>query len=92
MKGCYRVKIKQNLYDQAKMDSRQITEIATQLAFLTSLEKQSVLIKDKIRSDYEESRLRDVKNLITNIYLSLDLHEIRGMADQIFNADFKPKD
>lgn len=86
------MKIKQNLYDQAKMDSRQITEITTQLSFLASLEKQDVLKGEKIRSNYEESRLRDIKNLITNIYLTLDLHEIRGMADQIFNSDFKPMD
>lgn len=83
--------IKQNLYGQAKMDSKQITEITTQLEFLRSLEQQNVLIEGKIRSDYEESRLRDVKNLLSNIYLMLDLHEVKGIADQIFNADFKPK-
>lgn len=83
--------IKQNLYGQAKMDSKQITEITTQLEFLGSLEEQNVLIEGKIRSDYEESRLRDIKNLLSNIYLMLDLHEVKGIADQIFNADFKPK-
>lgn len=86
------MKINQNLYDRTKMDSRQIAEVATQLEFLASLEKQEVLIEGKIRSDYEVSRLRDIKNLITNIYLMLDLHEIKGIADQIYNPDFKPKD
>lgn len=84
------MKINQGLYGQAKMDARQVTEIATQLEYLALMKQQNVLIEEKIRGDYEESRLRDIKNLITNIYLTLDLHEIKGIADEIFNADFKP--
>ena len=72
------------------MDARQVAEIATQLGFLADLEKVNVLVEGKIRSDYEESRLRDIKNLISNIYLLLELHEVKGIVDEIYNSEFKP--
>lgn len=89
MKG---MNLNQGLYGQAKMDARQVTEITTQLEYLALLKQQKVLVEEKIRDNYEQSRLRDIKNLISNIYLTLELHEVKGIADQIFNADFKPKD
>ena len=85
------MKINQGLYGQAKMDARQATEIATQLEYLASLKQQKVLVEEKIRDNYEESKLRDIKNLITNIYLVLELHEVKGIADEIFNQEFKSK-
>lgn len=86
------MKIEQNLYEQAMMDSRHISQVATQLEFMSNMEKQGVLNAEKVREDYEESRLRDIKNLLSNIYLTLDLHEIRGMADEIFNPNFNKND
>ena len=85
------MKINQELYGQAKMDARKIAEITTQLEYLALLKEQNVLVEGKIRDNYEESRLRDIKNLISNIYLVLDLHEVKGIADEIFNSEFKPK-
>lgn len=81
-----------HLYKRAKEDARYISEIATKMEFLSNLKEQDVLQTEKIRSNYEEQRKREIKNTLTNIYLLLDLHEVQGVADHIFNADFKPKD
>lgn len=84
------MKSSKNFYANAKNNSKHITEIATKLEFMAIFEDSKVLVEGKIREDYEESNLREIKNMITNIYLSLNLHEIQGMADEIFNKDFKP--
>ena len=79
-----------HLFGRAKQDAQHITELTTQLAFMAELQKQGVLKDEKINKDYEERRKREIKNALANIYLVLDLHEVKGRADHIFNADFNP--
>jgi len=85
--------IDKHMYSRAKQDARHITEIATQLEYLAQLEKDGVVtIEEQTSTDYEQRRRREIKNMLSNIYLVLDLHEVKGIADQIFNPDFKPID
>lgn len=85
------MKIQTRAYEQAKVDATKIVEIATELRFLGKMEEQDVVVKEKNRSGYEESRLRDMKNLITNLYLTLELQDVRGVADEIFDDVFQSK-
>ena len=86
------MKTEQHIYKKAKEDARYISEIATKLEFLTNLEEQDLLHTEKIRSNYEEQRKREIKNALTNIYLLLDLHEVKGVADHIYNPNFNPEE
>lgn len=81
-----------HLYTRAKEDARYITEITTQLEFLAMLEGQGVIKEGTVDSSYEAKRKRDIKNALANIYLVLNLHEVKGIADYIFNADYKPEE
>ena len=84
------MKTTKELYDSAMADAKQIEIIATKMGLIRDLERQEILIEEKIRPDYEYSQKRAIKNLVSNIYLVLDLHEVKGIADEIFNIEFRP--
>ena len=87
------MQIDKHLYGGVKQDARYITEIATQLEYLAQLEKDgAVTIDGQTMLNYEKRRLREIKNMLANIYLVLDLHDVKGRVDHIFNPDFKPND
>ena len=79
-----------HLFGRAKQDARHITELTTQLEFLALLQEQGVVEDEKIKKEYEERCKREIKNTLANIYLVLDLHEVKGRVDHIFNTDFNP--
>ena len=91
-KGWFNMKTEQHIYKRTKEDAGYISEIATKLEFLANLEEQDLLHTEKIRSNYEEQRKREIKNALTNIYLLLDLHAVKGVADHIYNPNFNPEE
>ena len=79
-----------HILNKVAEEGKLITKLGTELSYLKMLEDNS-LIKDgkSFRSGYEERQLRDIKNAITNIYLMLDLHEVKGMCDGVYNKNFE---
>lgn len=87
------MKLETYLYNKVKEDASYIVDIATELKSIRMLEDNDLLSKDKqMNPVYEERKLRDIKNALSNIYLILELHEVVGMCDQIYNSEFKPLD
>lgn len=85
------VKFKSYTYDKVKGDANYIAEVSAQLLFLKNLEDCSHLKPSSLRNNYEERQLKQIKNTLSNIYLMLELHTIEGIADHIYNSEFKPK-
>lgn len=87
------MKLETHLYNKVKEDARYVADIATEFKTLRMLEDNELLSSDKkMNPKYEERQLRNIKNAISNIYLILDLHEVEGICDQIYNKDFEPRD
>lgn len=84
------MKIQSNLYSKTKEDARYIAEVATELGTISKLIENGRLDEKVINDQFEYKQLRSIKNAISNIYLLLDLHEVKGIADQIYNPEFKP--
>lgn len=82
------MKIKTNLYAKVKNDSRFITEVATKLEAISNMIDNGVVDEEKINIKFETNQRRDIKNTLSSIYLLLDLHEVEGISDQIFNSEF----
>ena len=85
------LKFEEHLYRKVKEDASYIAEIATTLTTIKSLDKQNVLKPSSISNSYEARKLKDIKNALSNIYLILELHEVKCFADEIYNKDFQPK-
>lgn len=83
------LKFENHNYSRVKEDARYIAEIATKLETIKTLDEQGVLKPSSIHESFEKRQLRDIKNALSNIYLILELHDITGMADQIFNKEFR---
>ena len=76
-------------YRRVKEDARYISEIASNLETIKMLDEQGALKPSSIHENYEKRQLRDIKNALSNIYLILELNNVKGVADQIFNKDFQ---
>lgn len=86
------MKIDYDMYAKAKAESKLITETATKLEFLSTMMIQHVVSEKDIRSDFEDMQLTMIKDAVARIYLVLELHNIDGTCDEVFNKDFGQKD
>ncbi|MCI5967051.1 MAG: hypothetical protein MRZ42_01540 [Tenericutes bacterium] len=74
--------------DKVSEEGRLITKIATELGYMKTLEDNDLIAGDRVKAGYEKQQLKTIKNAITNIYLMLDLHEVKGMCDDVYNKNF----
>lgn len=86
------LKVEHYQYQRVKEEAQYIVELSTKLEAIKNLEEQSLLKPSSNLESFEKRQLRDIKNLITNIYLTLNLQEIEGICDEVFNSDFKRKE
>ena len=86
------IKLEKYQYARVKEEANYIAELATKLETIKNLDEQNLLKPSSNLEIFENRQLRDIKNLITNIYLTLNLQEVEGICDEIFNPDFKRKE
>lgn len=86
------MKIEKHFYAKAKEDACYISEIAHRMETIEMMFENKIADESLLGKKYEERQLRDIKNALTNIYLLLKLHEVKGIADQVFNSEWKPKE
>lgn len=77
------MKLETYLYNKVVQDAKSIVDIANELKTIRMLEDSDLFSKEKmINAEWEPYQLRTIKNLISNIYIILELDEIKGTCDK----------
>ncbi|MCL1700737.1 hypothetical protein [Lysinibacillus sp. Bpr_S20] len=78
------MKIKGHIYTKATEHANLISTITSQMALADLLEKGKHLNDTNILVEYERKELVGIKDSIAQIWASLELHNVKGHLDHVF--------
>lgn len=79
---------KEYIYRRTKGDAQHLVQLLQRAEYFENLKHHNIIKEDLVRDDYEEVVLRDIKSALSRIYIELELHNVKGRLDAIYDQNF----